>query len=70
MSEPRDDFTYINKTYGLNVRIGQRIEFDTGTGFKFQGTVRESDGAYVRIQLDGEKRIGQYHPVWGLKYLD
>lgn len=33
------------------------------------GTITGSDGAYIRVRLDGEKLARAYHPTWCMEYL-
>ena len=56
---------YINKAYGLNVKIGDRVEFKGTPGTVTGVTVCNR----LLIQLDGVHREGEYHPNWGLKFI-
>ena len=56
---------YIRRTYGVPAKRGGRVDY---RGQK--GTITGSDGAYLLIRLDGEKRSKRYHPVWCLAYAD
>jgi len=60
---------YIRKAYNVPAKRGGRVEY-TGDGSPKLGTISGARGAHVRIRLDGEKRLGLYHPTWGLRYLD
>lgn len=60
---------YINKTYGLNARIGQRVRY-TGGEEPVEGTITGVRDQYVRILLDGEKKPKNFHPIWELEYHD
>jgi hypothetical protein len=62
-------FQWIRKNYHVPAKIGGRVEY-TGAGAPQLGTIRGSKGAYLRIGLDGGKRLGLYHPTWELRYLD
>lgn len=59
---------YIRKTYGVPAKRGARVEY-TGCGKKMAGTIRSAHGGHLRIQLDGQKHAGNYHPTWELRYL-
>lgn len=58
-------FEYIRKHYNVPAKKGGRISYDG----KF-GTIINSRGAYLRIRLDGETRIGSYHPDWNIEYIN
>lgn len=60
---PRDPFYYINQTYGLNVTMGTRIEYDGKPG-----TVVGISGSHLRIILDGESHDLPYHPCHKMTY--
>lgn len=53
-----DPFDYINRTYGLTVRKGQRV-----TAYGKPGVVTGVNGAYVMIRRDGEKQARPHHPT-------
>ena len=57
----------IRKTRGVPAKRGMRI-FHSHNG-RF-GTIKSADGGYLKIQLDGDKWAGNYHPTWKLDYLD
>ena len=57
-------YQYVRDRYGVPARRGARIRFEGRPG-----TVVAPRGAYVGIRLDGEKRIGNYHPTWHLDWL-
>ena len=59
---------YIRKSYGVPAWRGGRVEYTGGRETKY-GTISGARGALVRIRLDGEKRLGLYHPTWELCYL-
>lgn len=62
------DFTYINRTYGLNIRRGTRVRY-TGGDKPRLGTVTEADGAHIDIRFDGAVGdAGPFHPTWKLEY--
>lgn len=58
-----DDMEYIRKTYNVPARRGGRVLY----GDK-PGTIMAADGPYLRIRLDGEKRVGRYHPTYQIIY--
>lgn len=59
-------FEYINKTYGLNVKINQRVIVD-GKG----GIIISDKGHYLGVNFDKDKAgvISQCHPTWNIEYL-
>ena len=59
-----DRFSYINKSYNLNIKKGSRVMYGSKPG-----TVIGARGAHVVIRLDGDKNTGLYHPKWNLTYL-
>ena len=61
---------YIRKTYKVPAKRGARVRFMGNTNGKLQGgVIVGSKGPYLRIRLDGEKKIYSYHPTWELEYL-
>lgn len=62
-------YEYIGRRYGIRPVVGERVRSaDSGK----DGTVRHPStqrGQYVRVQMDGEKRVGLWHPR-DLIYLD
>jgi hypothetical protein len=63
-----NEFDYINRTYGMNVGKGVRVEY-TGNETPQQGTIIGVDGPYLRIRMDGSKNVMPYHPTWELRVL-
>jgi hypothetical protein len=63
----QEDFDYIRRAYKINAKCGQRVAF-TYQGRK-EGTILNAEQGRLRILLDGEKRVGYYHPTWKLEYL-
>jgi hypothetical protein len=59
---------YIRKAYGVPAERGGRVEY-TGDGSARLGTISGASGSRIRIRLDGETRLGLYHPTWELRYL-
>jgi hypothetical protein len=55
---------YIRTYYGVNAKRGGRIVYKNKSG-----TIVGSKGPYLRIRLDGEKKIGNYHPTYEITYL-
>ena len=63
-------FDYINRTYGLSVKRGSRVEY-TGNNIPRTGVVTSADGQYINIKFDGDtKARGPFHPTYELRYLD
>jgi hypothetical protein len=55
---------YIRSFYGVNAKIGGKILY------KYKhGTIVGTKGPYLRIRLDGEKQIENYHPTYEITYL-
>lgn len=64
---------YIRDTYGVPAYRGARVAYHhgkIGIDPRF-GTIVSTDGAYLRIRFDGDKRTypAPFHPEWGLSYL-
>lgn len=55
---------YIRKYYKIPAKIGMRIRFKNKFG-KIVGT----RNSHLRIRLDGEKIINNYHPTWNIEYI-
>jgi hypothetical protein len=55
---------YIRRHYNVPAKRFGRVKFQGKLG-----TITGSDGAYLRIRLDGERRAGKYHPTWQIEYL-
>lgn len=60
---------YIRRTYGVPAKRGGRVRYTGGLKGPRFGTIRSARGGYLRIQLDGDKWTGNYHPTWELEYL-
>lgn len=60
---------YIRDTYRVPAKRGGRVEF-SGSALPIMGTITGSNGARLRIRLDGATVSLNYHPTWKLKYLD
>lgn len=54
---------YVRNYYKVPAKRGMRIVADGKPG-KIVGF----DGQYLRVRLDGEKRIGSWHPTWNIDY--
>ncbi|HHR5886691.1 TPA: hypothetical protein ACS7WW_003100 [Providencia alcalifaciens] len=61
-------FDYINETYGLNIKKGDRVRY-TGDGDIKEGRIIGTHAGKLRIKMDGDKSAGIYHPTWELEYL-
>lgn len=62
-------FDYINRTYGLNLKRGSRVEY-TGGKVARLGTVTSAAGAHINIRFDGETAsVGPFHPTWEMRVL-
>lgn len=62
-----DDGQYIRDYYGVPARLGSRVTYSGGQQPQ-AGTITGFDGAYLRIQLDGEQEVCNYHPTWKIEY--
>lgn len=54
---------YVRAYYGVPAKRGMRIVADGKPG-KIVGF----DGAHLRVRLDGETHIGNWHPTWRIEY--
>ncbi len=54
----------IRAYYGVPAYRGARVK-----AFQQLGVITGSDGAYIRVRLDGEKLARAYHPTWCMEYL-
>ncbi|HEK2896805.1 hypothetical protein [Proteus terrae] len=61
-------FDYINETYGLNIKKGDRVRYTFGNGSK-EGTIVGVHAANLKIKMDGDNYADIYHPTWELEYL-
>lgn len=61
---------YVRTHYGVPARRNARIEF-TGNAMNgaMLGTIVGASRQYLRVRMDGEKRIWTLHPTWKVKYL-
>ncbi len=60
---------YIRNTYGVPAKRGGRVEYCYPEGSEPRaGTIVGSRGAKLRIRLDGNSYVGNYHPTWMLRY--
>jgi hypothetical protein len=55
----------IRKYYGVKAKRGGRVLYKE----TFFGTILGASDGRLRIRLDGETRVGRYHPKWELEYL-
>ena len=54
--------------YKVPAKRGGRVLYTGGESPRY-GTIRSAKGHYLRIQLDGDKHAGYYHPTWEIEYL-
>ena len=54
---------YIRLRYGVPAKRGAKVKYGNSLG-----TITGSDGGYLLIKLDGEKRSKRYHPTWNISY--
>lgn len=55
---------YIREYYNVPAKRGARIKFDGK-----MGTIISSNGAKLRIKLDGASYSRLYHPTWNIEYV-
>lgn len=55
---------YIRNYYKVPAKRGGKITYKGKAG-----TIVGAKGAHLRIRLEGENRIGSYHPTWEIEYL-
>lgn len=63
-----DSFAALNRFYGLNVRVGQRVVADGSPG-----TVVGMAGGpmHLLVKLDGTAETPRpWHPTWNMEYVD
>lgn len=63
---------YIRQHYNVPAMVGARVRYTgdcTKRGNPKIGTITGSDGAHLRIRMDGEGFSNRYHPTWELEYL-
>lgn len=67
-----NELAYIRQAYGVPAHRGQRVRvtFATGSGGPREGRITRGRHARVMVRLDGNTRSTDFHPVWGLEYLD
>jgi hypothetical protein len=64
-------FDYINRTYGLTLKRGSRVEYTANPLAPQQGTVTSARGQYISVRFDGEaKPSGPFHPTWEMRQID
>jgi hypothetical protein len=56
---------YIRKYYGVPAKRGMRVIY----GASGYGTIVGSKGCYLRIRMDGERKVKSYHPEYLLTYI-
>lgn len=59
---------YIRRAYSVPAKRGARVEYRGETSPEI-GTITGSEGARLRIRMDGHKHTGIYHPTWEMRYL-
>ena len=59
---------YIRNAYNVPAKRGARVEY-TGEISPSVGTITGSEGARIRVRMDGEAYTGIYHPTWEMRYL-
>lgn len=63
-------FDYINRTYGLTLKRGSRVEYTGSKTGPKQGTVTKAADGRVNILFDGETAsVGPFHPTWELRQI-
>lgn len=61
---------WIRKTYGVPAKRGGRIKFTKYAGGQPEfGTIILSRNQYLRVRMDGRKKLRTLHPTWNVEYL-
>jgi hypothetical protein len=55
---------YVREYYKVPAKRGGRVLYEGRPG-----TIVGFSRQYLRIRLDGETRIGSYHPTWHIDYV-
>lgn len=58
-------FEYINRYYKVPAKRGGRVYYKGQPG-----TILAANGPHLRIRLDGQGYVGNYHPTYKLDYLN
>ena len=61
--EDNMSLNYIRSCYLVPALLGGRV-----IAYGKFGTITGADGAHLKIQLDGDKMSGIYHPIDGIEY--
>lgn len=65
------DFSYVNRAYGVKFQRGTRIEFTGSSDGPKRGVIASSAGHRVNIRFDGERQdVGPFHPTWELRAIE
>jgi hypothetical protein len=59
----------IRRTRKVPAKRGGRVRY-YGSGKVQMGTIKSARSGYLRILLDGDKHMGDFHPTWELEYQD
>lgn len=54
---------YVRDYYRVPAKRGMRIK-----ACGKPGTIVGFDGQYLRVRLDGQKRVSTWHPTWEIDY--
>ena len=60
--------SYIRNHYKVPAKRGQRVLLDFPEG-PFEGSITSARGAYLRVRVDGTRRLMIVHPTWRVEYL-
>jgi hypothetical protein len=63
----RQSLAYIRNHYRVPAELKGRVRY-TGSGPARNGTIVGTSGAYLLIQMDGDRDWAPYHPTWELEY--
>jgi len=66
--ENKMSLDYIRKTYKVPAKRGGKVIY-SGSGKPQPGTIKSARGAYLRVQLESDRPVQNYHPTWKLEYL-
>lgn len=58
-------YHYIRRNYGVNPRVGQRIEVNGQPGAILH---TDTDPMYLVVRFDGDTTDSHVHPTWNVDY--
>ena len=58
-------FDYVRERYKVPARVGALVLYKGRPG-----VIVGARGCYIRVRLDGETYVGNYHPTWEMVYVN